>query len=133
VRRWFAAWGPAAFWCAVIFALSAIPGADLPELPQNGTDKVIHAAVYAVLGALCWRGARRSRPQHSSGRVVAVATLIAILYGITDELHQVFVPRRTPDWRDGIADTVGGIMGALICAAFVSRRARSPARVESDS
>jgi VanZ family protein len=124
VRRWFAAWGPAALWCAVIFGLSAVPGSRLPELPAEGADKLVHAVVYGVLGALSWRGARRARPHHSTGRVVAVATLIAMLYGITDELHQAFVPRRSPDWRDGLADTIGGITGALLCAAFVSRRRR---------
>jgi VanZ family protein len=122
VRRWFSAWGPAALWCVVIFTLSAIPGSALPELSVSGADKLVHAVVYGVLGALSWRGARRARPHHPTGRVVAVAALIAMLYGITDELHQAFVPNRTPDWRDGIADTVGGIAGALVCAAFVSRR-----------
>ncbi len=130
MRRWFAAWGPAVLWCAAIFTVSAVPGSELPQLPPNGSDKLIHAAVYGVLGALCWRGARRARPNHSSGRVIAVAVLIAMLYGITDEFHQAFVPRRTPDWQDAIADTLGGMAGALICAAFVARRARAP-RVSS--
>jgi VanZ family protein len=124
VPRWFVAWGPALLWCVVIFGLSAIPGAALPESTPEGTDKLVHALVYGVLGALSWRGARLARPHHSQARVIAVAALIATLYGITDELHQAFVPRRTPDWQDGVADTAGGLVGALICAAFVARRAR---------
>jgi VanZ family protein len=116
----------------VIFGFSAIPGAALPEVAFKGTDKVVHAVVYGILGALCWRGARLARPHHSHARVIAVAALIATLYGITDEFHQAFVPRRTPDWLDGVADTTGGLVGALICAAFVARRTRgarqAPAR-----
>jgi VanZ family protein len=123
VPRWFIAWGPALLWCAVIFGLSAIPGTALPGTP-TGTDKVVHALVYGVLGALCLRGARRARPHHSHARVIAVAALMTTLYGITDEFHQAFVPNRTPDWRDGVADTTGGLVGALVCAAYMARRSR---------
>jgi VanZ family protein len=119
------AWGPAALWCGVIFGLSALPGSAIPDLEVPHADKLVHAVVYGILGALTFRGARRSRPNHSTARVVAVAVLIAVLYGITDELHQAFVPRRTPDWHDAVADTVGGLIGALICAAFLARNARS--------
>jgi VanZ family protein len=128
VRRWINAWGPAALWCGIIFALSTIPGSAIPEVDFPQADKLVHAGVYGILGALTFRGARMSRPNHSTGRVVAVAVLIAVLYGITDEFHQAFVPRRTPDWRDAVADTIGGLSGALICAAFVARRARKPDR-----
>jgi VanZ family protein len=124
VQRWFVAWGPALLWCAAIFGLSAIPGGALPEVTFKGTDKIVHAVVYGVLGALSWRGARLARPHHSNARVIAVAALIAMLYGITDEFHQAFVSRRTPDWLDGLADTIGGLLGALICAGFVARRDR---------
>ena len=99
--KWVKAWLPAALWAATIFALSSIPGRALPELPLWNADKLVHAAVYAVLGALCWRGARSSfAPGTAPWRVVLIAVLLTSLYGIADEIHQMFVPNRAPDPND---------------------------------
>ena len=43
-------WLPALLWAATIFALSSIPGRALPALPMWNADKLVHVAVYAVLG-----------------------------------------------------------------------------------
>ncbi len=80
------------------------------------------------LGALCWYGARGTLP-HGRGALaqVIVASLIATLYGITDEAHQAFTPLRNPDPFDVAADAVGGLLGAIACVVIVSReRAKSP-------
>jgi VanZ family protein len=123
-RKRVFAWGSAVAWAAVIFALSSLPGGRVPILPGQ-TDKLVHGTVYAILGALCFRAIVMTwtwphRP------AVAIATLLGVLYGITDELHQTFTPGRTPDWRDALADMIGGLAGALIFAAVTSRRRRQP-------
>jgi VanZ family protein len=43
----------------------------------------------------------------TTARLCAVVFLCAVAYGISDELHQAFVPGRTADWQDVLADTVG--------------------------
>jgi VanZ family protein len=122
-------WLPALLWAATIFALSSIPGRALPELPVWNADKLVHAAVYALLGALCWRGARASfAPGTAPWRVVLIAVLLTSLYGIADEIHQMFVPNRAPDPNDVLADAVGGLLGALACVAIVARRERRERR-----
>lgn len=121
-RSW--SWGPAVIWAAVIFGLSSLSGSNLPILPGQ-SDKLVHGTVYAILGALCFRAVTLTwtwprRP------AVAIATLLALLYGISDELHQMLTPGRTPDWHDALADVIGGLAGALIFAAVVPAR-RPPA------
>ena len=116
---WLRAWAPALLWAVVIFRLSAIPGDELPPLPERNFDKLVHGAIYAVLGALSWWGARRT---FARGRGTAWQLLIAAIYGITDELHQMFTPHRSPDPFDVMADTVGGLIGAIICVAIVARK-----------
>jgi len=108
-------------WAALLFAASATPGNHLPPLPGTGTDKLVHGAIYAVLGALCWRGLRRTT-RLPVARAVVVATALATLYGVSDELHQAFTPMRTPDIHDALADAVGSLAGALVCASSVRRR-----------
>lgn len=121
--KWVKSWLPAVLWGATIFALSSIPGRALPDLPVWNADKLVHAAVYAVLGALCWRGARASFARDTAPwRVVLIAVLLTSLYGIADEIHQMFVPNRAPDPNDVLADAVGGLLGALACVAIVARR-----------
>lgn len=118
-------WLPALLWATAIFGLSSIPGRALPALPVWNVDKLVHAAVYGVLGALCWRGAHASfAPGTARWRVVLIAVLLTSLYGIADEIHQMFVPNRAPDPNDVLADAVGGLLGALACVAIVARRRR---------
>jgi VanZ family protein len=76
-------------------------------------DKVAHAAAYAVLGALAWGGAHARRAR----RPVLLAVTLATAYGVSDELHQAFVPNRHADVLDAVADLCGAVVGALIAAA----------------
>jgi len=131
LRAWttgWRAWMPALLWSAVIFALSSIPGDAFPRLPRSwNADKFVHIGIYAVLGALCWFGARGTLPP-GRGRAaqVTVAGLIAALYGVTDEAHQVFTPLRSPDPYDVVADAIGGMLGAIACVAIVARKDEPP-------
>lgn len=106
-RRLF--WKLAFLWAIVIFALSSIPGKSLPEMPALHYDKVIHALVYAVLGALCCLALSPTVPRRLA---LPVAALMATLYGITDEFHQLFVAGRSADLYDVLADACGGLLGA---------------------
>ena len=116
--RWF----PALVWMGVIFRLSAIPGSRLP----GGYSQLGHFVSYAILGALLAWPLSRMR---SRGEAVAVAVLLASLYGITDEFHQAFVPMRTPDIADWGVDTLGALAGAIAWTAS-SRVARRGVRSE---
>jgi VanZ family protein len=43
--------------------------------------------------------------------VLAIVT--ASVFGLTDELHQLFVPFRESSWQDWLADTIGAVIGAM--------------------
>jgi VanZ family protein len=126
VTPWLGAWWPALVWAAFLFVLSSIPGTSLPPLPGWNADKLVHAVVYVVLGILCLRGMRRtsSLPR---GRAVIIAAVITALYGVSDELHQMFTPKRSADWHDAVADAAGGLAGALAANAL-GRRPGRPTR-----
>ena len=111
-------WWGAAAWAAVIFALSASSDVGraigfLEGVP--GIDKIGHAGLYAVLGGLL---------RVATGRG-GVAVALAAGYGVTDEVHQAFVPGRSPDPLDWLADVVGAALGAGLVASFARRR-RTP-------
>lgn len=101
-------WIPAFFWMGVIFFLSAQP--DLPHAPEAWLDvvlkKVGHAILYGVLARLYLYALREHRP--ALPRPHFLALLLAILYGVSDEVHQAFVPGRTPSPWDVLIDGIGG-------------------------
>ncbi len=118
-------WAPVAAWMAVIFTMSSIPGSSLP----GGYSFQGHLAEYTVLGALVMLALRHS-PRRLTVALIAVAA--CSLYGVTDELHQAFVPLRTPDVLDWATDTVGAAAGVGAAFAWLAWRARGrSSKVES--
>ena len=97
------------------FILSSIPGHRLPPLGEWNADKLLHGVEYAVIGALFVRPLDRSSWGLSRPVVaILVATCLASVWGALDEVHQLFTPNRSCDWRDWLADTLGALVGALV-------------------
>jgi VanZ family protein len=118
------AWSLAAAWAFVIFVLSSIPAKTFPSIqPFGNFDKAVHLVLYAVLGALCLVAARKTWSTRTAW-LVLTTSFLALVYGITDELHQSWVPGRSADPRDVLADGIGGVIGSL-AAAWTSTRRRS--------
>ena len=114
--RWLRYWGPVCGYAGLIFFLSSQshPEEDLPSFVGLFSDKVLHIIEYAVLGSLCYR-ALRWGTNESYGRAAGpLAVLFTSLYGISDEVHQSFVPFRESSWLDCAADTIGAVVGAVI-------------------
>ena len=112
-------------WMAYIFYLSSQHTLDIPSLFEY-QDKVMHFTAYGVLGIFLL-GATLLQPGGYTTAQVALATVIASLYGISDEFHQSFVPGRDPDVLDWLADTSGALLAALVlarisCSLFRSRQ-----------
>lgn len=77
-------------------------------------DKIVHATEYALLGVLWIRSLTRGGVRKARGWRILLAVSICIIYGATDELHQMFVPNRTPDLYDLVADAAGCLAAASV-------------------
>jgi len=127
MNRFLRYWLPLIAYCLLIFLQSSSDNpVDLP--PIANVDKVLHAGAYGLLGILFYR-AYRSRWPSASGWTMANASLLsAAFYGLTDEIHQYFVPGRSADPWDWLADTVGAMLGVVAYHTLLylqSRRAAS--------
>lgn len=113
-RRVVAYWGPVVLYAGVIFYLSSRshPDDDLPSLFDLFGDKVLHLVEYAGLGGLCYRAFRWGLEGPLASRAMFWAIGAASVYGVTDEVHQLFVPFREAGWQDWLADTAGAALGA---------------------
>ncbi len=116
---------PAVVYAGILFALSSQPN-PLPFLPPEIVlqDKLLHALAYTVLGALLVPGFRGAGFSARGAFLLAVG--LASLYGATDEFHQSFVPGRSADVLDWVADTLGAALGAAsaTAASLALRRPR---------
>jgi VanZ family protein len=109
-------WVPVALYAGVIFYLSAQshPEDQLPSfLLKDVSDKVLHAVEYGILSLLCYRAFRWAAGPAVAQQAVVLAIVTASVYGITDEVHQFFVPFRESSWQDWLADTIGATIGAV--------------------
>lgn len=102
-----------------------------PSLPLG--DKVAHAILYAGLAAVVSLGIRCSNDGVHLAVQIVIPILFATLYGITDEIHQIFVPRRSCDFMDVIADFAGAtLMQCALCWWFVRLDAQSQQSEDPD-
>ena len=84
-------------------------------------DKGIHFLEYAVLGWLCAAASSRTWPSASAWRTAAFAVFISALWGLSDEIHQAFVPGRSSEVADVIADLFGSMAGAAASLLLSNR------------
>ncbi len=105
-------------WVALTFVLTSIPNPEF-EVPLPGADKLEHLGFYGVMAFFfaLWRRASGVSP----ARTVVQALAFAALAGALDEGHQHWIPGRTADPLDWLADTAGGGCGALFSALLSVR------------
>lgn len=104
-------WGPVVLQMAVIFAASSI--SEIGALPGGISDKSAHGTGYAILGAVLLRALAGGRMKGVTWGRAAAAVILATLYGASDEFHQSFVPGRSPDRFDVLADCIGAALAVV--------------------
>jgi len=110
--RWFS-FIPAFAVMATIFCFSHLPGNsfNLPDFPE--IDKLLHSLVYCVLGVTAFIAVSRNTRRYKIARTGLLIVLFCLLYGISDEYHQSFVPGRISSIWDVFADALGGIVAVV--------------------
>ena len=61
----------------------------------------------------------------NASSAVMITIIVVSFYGMTDEVHQAFVPFRESSWPDWLADTLGGVIGAVGFRRFAEGDARA--------
>jgi VanZ family protein len=117
---------PAAAYVGVIFYTGLIRLAKLPEVGFIPTDKLLHALAFGCLALLLARAARALLPRRHPRTRLVFAVLGASLFGALLEVCQSFVPYRSAEFLDWLADTLGAACAVGLLALFlqlVPRRA----------
>lgn len=102
----------------VVVVSSLLPQEQIPiQMPV--TDKVLHFLTYFVLAFIALLS---SKQKHSLLTILA----IQILIGVFVEVAQSFIPGRTPEFLDILANSFGVMFGALVY--FLFRKIKSIAQ-----
>ena len=145
VRVFAKYWLPVVLWAALIFSASGdkksvqhssriiepIVRWLLPDISDEAVRttvlvvrKCAHVTEFAVFTMLLWRAASETVWKQSvewSWKVALFAGTGAVLFAISDEIHQSFVPGRQGAAMDVVIDAVGAV-GGLFCLWLVGRR-----------
>lgn len=146
-------WLAVAVWMFLIFYLSHQPASQSSDLSSGITDTIIntmqrlfpfipldadlfhnlirksaHFVAYLILGVLVMQA------QHVPKRKAALfALIICILYGATDEVHQLFIPGRSGEIRDVAIDSAGAAtgIGLYLLGVLIARRFTRKKQIEN--
>lgn len=113
-------WFPVILYSGIIFYVSSVPNISTP-LPEMHFDKILHILLYAPFGFLVARGIYNTKASVSYRKLLDIVFWASLLYGLSDEVHQMYVPGRNIGFIDLVADTVGGVIGGYIYTIFVER------------
>ncbi len=100
-------WLPVYVYAGLIFyfsSLSTIPPLIIEIIPET---LIWHMIEYAIFSILLFRAFINSKNTKFRENAIHLSIIIAILYGITDEIHQYFVPGRISSFFDIIANSLG--------------------------
>jgi len=111
--RFIKLWLPVLVCMGIIFYSSCIPGKDIPSI-FTSQEILFHALTYGVMAYFFARALKNTYARFSLFKIIGLAVIFGIVYGFSDEFHQIFVPGRCASGFDLFIDGVGSFLGSLI-------------------
>lgn len=136
MKRITLSWALVVSWMVLIFCLSHQPATQSNGLSTGITEKAIktiekiapnldvdirsfnhiirkneHFFSYLILGILVSNGVMSNQPVSKRNFILALS--ICVLYAISDEVHQLFIPGRSGQIKDVFIDSAGAVVGIL--------------------
>lgn len=79
--------------------------------------KIAHFSIYTLVGLLLM-GLLSTYKIKENWRMI-LSVLLGMIYAVSDEIHQSFIPGRTPQITDVYIDTLGVVLGVLLILLFI--------------
>jgi VanZ family protein len=120
---------------AAIWVLSSRSTLPIPK-GILGFDKLQHFLAYlALAGTISFWFSPEQRERHWL-RTLLLTALIGSVYGVSDEIHQYFVPGRDCNIWDWMADTIGAFAGAgaaLLLQRFLFKKNKISRKLDREN
>lgn len=124
---------PGIAWFFLVLTLVCIPGYDLPKVDnwmiQINYDKLIHVGIFAVLAFLFMQPIAKSPlSKKEKWHYFIKIALATVVWGYTTEVIQkFFIPGRSYDLTDWLADSIGGIVAMIFCKIYFLKSSKTRA------
>lgn len=98
----------------LIFVSSSIPAETFPKVSFWGWAKLVHLLYYMILCYLVQRALRRQvQFPKLAEHPFLYGFIVTVLYGATDEFHQLFTPGRHGQLSDVFIDSLGAMLSFI--------------------
>ncbi len=109
----------------LIFYMSGHPAPQaVKEVPIYFDIKLVHLAEYGLL-SLSYSLALFKTTKLSPLKIAMLSIICTYMYGVTDELHQMFIPERSAKFVDTVTNLIGAIVAQGMLLVLLSRLPRS--------
>ena len=115
---------PLLLYCIGLSFLISIPNPPVPSFTFNFADKLNHIGAFFLMTILAYRAASWMFKERKVSQLILIALLFSALYGGGVEIQQIFVPERTAEIADWIADVIGGILAVPVIYWILGTRLR---------
>jgi VanZ family protein len=99
-----------------------VPGDSFPEITLDFGDKIVHVFLYFLLMIFTYISFAEQKIADLKDNLLIYSFIFTVLYGITDEIHQYFVPNRLFDFYDIVANTAGAAVGMATIMIIIKRK-----------
>ena len=111
---------PLIIYWVILFIATSLPVERLPSI--GFTDKINHLIAYFILAVLLNLTLIYQRKSQLLFEKAPIATIvICLFYGALDEVHQLFVPGRSAETLDWVADALGTTAAVLLIYFLLNR------------
>lgn len=127
IRHFILYWLPPIIWMTIIFVMSSRQRISLADTEVENflIFKSLHVIEYAILYILLFRATFKSFTKKISNQsIFTIAIISSILYAVSDELHQTFVPTRQGAIRDIFIDTIGILLAFSYTKMYLNKLKR---------
>lgn len=112
-------WLAVSVWAGIIFFFSSLPGSSIHFAVPDYIPHFIEFLIFAGLVSAALWATKKELP---AGNLSLWAIIITVLYAASDELHQAFIPGRTPDIKDWAVDVLAAAVVAVVVYVARARR-----------
>lgn len=90
------------------------------ESLQTPVRKIAHFTIYTLGGVITFIFMNKLKT--TNNRKILYSLLFCLMYAITDEIHQYYIPGRSCEIRDVLIDTTGSLIGILITSLICNKK-----------
>jgi VanZ family protein len=116
---------PAILYVAAIFYAGSIPNPPTLHLDFSAQDKLLHFGAFCGMELTLVRAVRWAQPKYSFERQLLLSVVLTSAIGALLEFWQAFLPERSAELLDWVADTVGAGVGSGLLWLVFGRMLRS--------